>query len=250
MDKRKLFLIVSLLVVAAIIGLSWFFINRALNNKKPKKLLDKDFTKIEVRQAEDKNYKEAKKYFEKLLKTNSTLSRPTQEMARNAAYLANAKYLKMIYDENKKFGKGKQGVNWDDQQLLINASYYGNKELIKQLIKYKAEVEKKDDGKKKDDKKDKITVVHYAAGAGNFELVKYYVEQGMDLKAVDARGWNMLHFAAAGSNTDLIKYLVEEKGFDVNGKNKYGQTALDYVRTKAASEYLKSKGAKSGTELR
>ena len=250
MDKRKLFLIVSLLVVAAIIGLSWFFINRALNSKKPKKLLDKDFTKIEVRQAEDKNYKEAKKYFEKLLKTNSTLSRPTQEMARNAAYLANAEYLKMIHAEDLKLEKNKRAVNWGDPQLQVNASYYGNKELIELLNKYKNEAEKKDDGKKKDDKKDKITVMHYAAGAGNFELVKYYVEQGMDLKAVDARGWNMLHFAAAGSNTDLIKYLVEEKGFDVNGKNKYGQTALDYVRTKAASEYLKSKGAKSGTELR
>lgn len=250
MDKKKFFLFVSLVIVAAIVGLTWFFVNRALENRPRKTLLDKDFTKIQIRQENDKRFAGAKKYFV----DNSDMRKPTQEMARQAAYLADAKKLADIYASDKALGD-KKDINWLDVQLFVNASYYGDPALIKQLYGYRteaiAEAAAKGVNKEvKEAKAGEITVLLYAAGAGNIELFKFYENAGLDLKAVDARGWNALHFAAAGGNPELVKYLVEQKGFEVNAKNKYGQTAFDYAKTTAVAEYLKSKDAKSGTQLR
>ena len=244
MDKKKLFLIVSLIFVAAAVALGWYFADRALNCKKAKNLSDKDYTRIEVRQENDKRFKNAKKYFE-----NSDLSKPTLETARNAAYLADAGLLETIYKNDLARGEKKE-IKWDDQQIFIYASYYGTPAVIEQLTAYKKAAEVNGGTKERKAKKGEITVLHYAAVAGNMTLVKYYGDSGMDLQSVDARGWNLLHFAAAGGNPDVVKYLVEAKGFDVNAKNHYGQTALDYAKTRAVADYLKAKGAKSGSQMR
>ncbi|HLK69720.1 MAG TPA: ankyrin repeat domain-containing protein [Bryobacteraceae bacterium] len=56
--------------------------------------------------------------------------------------------------------------------------------------------------------------------------VKYCVELGNDLNAVDARGYTALHGAAYIGNNEMVSYLVE-KGAKVDVRTKAGDTVAD-----------------------
>ena len=81
--------------------------------------------------------------------------------------------------------------------------------------------------------------------------VKYLVEEvGVDVNARDHEGYNAVHHAAARGDTELVKYLVEQ-GVDVLAVSRRGQTTADmangpYQRTLPFPEtlsYLESLGA-------
>jgi len=58
------------------------------------------------------------------------------------------------------------------------------------------------------------------------EAVKYCVELGNDVNAVDTRGYTALHGAAYLGNNDMVNYLVS-KGAKVDVKSKGGDTVAD-----------------------
>jgi uncharacterized protein len=58
------------------------------------------------------------------------------------------------------------------------------------------------------------------------EAVKYCVELGDDVNAVDSRGYTALHGAAYLGNNDMVNYLVS-KGAKVDVKSKGGDSAAD-----------------------
>jgi ankyrin repeat protein len=58
------------------------------------------------------------------------------------------------------------------------------------------------------------------------DVVKYCVELGNDVHAVDSKGYTALHGAAYLGNNDLVKYLAS-LGADVNARTKAGDTIAD-----------------------
>jgi pectate lyase len=70
-----------------------------------------------------------------------------------------------------------------------------------------------------------IQSIHVAVRVGDVEIVKAFLEQGIDVNAKDSYGITPLHHASAGDNRDIIELLLEN-GVDVNAKSKNGRTAL------------------------
>jgi len=64
--------------------------------------------------------------------------------------------------------------------------------------------------------------IHIAAKNGNFEILKFLVKKGADIKIEPTkygyREANTLHFACEGGNIDIVKFLVEN-GLNVNQKD-------------------------------
>ncbi|KAL3113073.1 hypothetical protein niasHT_013538 [Heterodera trifolii] len=53
------------------------------------------------------------------------------------------------------------------------------------------------------------TALHYAICAGNFDIVKFLIENGADVNALDVDGWSPLHCAASCNNPKMLRQLIE-----------------------------------------
>ncbi|RRQ49093.1 ankyrin repeat domain-containing protein [Maribacter algicola] len=69
--------------------------------------------------------------------------------------------------------------------------------------------------------------LHWAAYAGNLELVKYLLDQGSDAAAMDAHGYSVINFAANSgiSDTNIYDALLD-KGANINATTHDGANAL------------------------
>ena len=85
--------------------------------------------------------------------------------------------------------------------------------------------------------------LHFAAEAGNLEIVKWLVEEkGADVMKVSGRGWTVLHHAAREGNLEVVKWLVKEKGVDVESISDDG-TPISMAKEEghyAVAEWLES----------
>lgn len=75
--------------------------------------------------------------------------------------------------------------------------------------------------------KSEKTCLHIACQSAKFEIVKHIVEeiQTIDIKCKDELGWNALHFAAKGGDLNILKYFLE-KGLDLGSLTNDGKTIL------------------------
>ncbi|QDT64373.1 ankyrin repeat domain-containing protein [Calycomorphotria hydatis] len=60
----------------------------------------------------------------------------------------------------------------------------------------------------------------------HIDSIKYLIESGVDVNAIDKSGWTPLHFAARTSDTDVVRALVSA-GADVNAENDKGEVPLN-----------------------
>jgi len=71
------------------------------------------------------------------------------------------------------------------------------------------------------------TLLHTMAGAGHIQCVRYLMESGADIHALDAHGNTILHLAVSRNNLiDLVQYLLD-CGADRDAMNAKGLTAAD-----------------------
>ena len=78
-----------------------------------------------------------------------------------------------------------------------------------------------------------FSVVEFAAGIGDYELVRNLLERGASVQSGTCRG-SALHFAVQTDNDDHLYAIVErllEEGCDINAKNEYGCTPLHCLLT-------------------
>lgn len=72
--------------------------------------------------------------------------------------------------------------------------------------------------------------LHWAAGAGDMELVKALVAEGCDLNAFDDMGWTPLHHAACEERLDVAAFLLESGAqVDARCESLIGDTPLGTV---------------------
>lgn len=67
--------------------------------------------------------------------------------------------------------------------------------------------------------------IHYAAHFGSQQGVKYLLDNGSDINAVDSRGYSPLHLAVQEDRTDMAQYLIK-LGANVHGLKKPGINIL------------------------
>jgi len=72
------------------------------------------------------------------------------------------------------------------------------------------------------------TLLHHATMNDNFDIVKYLVEHGANVNAIDWCNATPLQLAASNSNIHIVKYLVES-GANVNYSDEFGYTPLLYA---------------------
>lgn len=70
--------------------------------------------------------------------------------------------------------------------------------------------------------------LHYACSHGRLELVKLFLQRGVDINEPDDSGGNFLHSAAAGGNPHIVRMFLNK--FDPNETNEDGTTALELAQ--------------------
>ena len=86
-----------------------------------------------------------------------------------------------------------------------------------------------------------------AALSGNIEAVKQHLAAGTDVNERWA-GTTPLHHAAQFGRKKIIELLIAQ-GADVNAKDNFGSTPLDWAVHKSA-DLLRKHGGKTGEELK
>lgn len=112
-------------------------------------------------------------------------------------------------------------------------------ELVKWLVETKkADVNALD--------RESDTALTQAVYKGHFEVARYLVEKGANVKAINSNGYSVLYWAAQGGNLELVKWLVETHKLDPNLEDRDGYNALSnaiYYGHLPVARYLVEKGA-------
>jgi hypothetical protein len=94
------------------------------------------------------------------------------------------------------------------------------------------------------------TALHYAAQAGNEEIVKHCLDSGIDINERNKTGQAPIHYAAKGGHLEMIK-MLNTKGADLHVEDGNGLTALNFAvnsKNDLVIKYLKENGVKIGTK--
>jgi ankyrin repeat protein len=120
--------------------------------------------------------------------------------------------------------------NNGDTALMI-ASYMANKPAVIALLDKDVEVNKTG-----------WTALHYAAAAGDCDIIKLLLDKSAYIDAESPNKTTPIMMAARSGQTDAVKLLMEE-GADISLKNDQGLTAADFAINHdftGAAEALKS----------
>ena len=82
------------------------------------------------------------------------------------------------------------------------------------------------------------TMLMLAARDGHTDVVKFLIDNGVDLNHKDSVGWTALMFAATWERMEIVKLLIDN-GADLNITN-YGKTALMYAAWNGSTEVVKT----------
>lgn len=136
-----------------------------------------------------------------------------------------------LFEQNKEaalflLDKGANPVAKDDfgNTCLHIASGNGDIEILQKMVSLNANINVRSEGG--------VTPLHYAVSAIStndcLATVKFFLDNGADIHAVDDDGCNVLFNAAYKGNVELLEFLLS-KGLDVNVKNKAGMTPVQFA---------------------
>lgn len=105
---------------------------------------------------------------------------------------------------------------------IHTAALTGNVDVLEQHVMYGTDLNSKDPYANS-------TPLITASVFGKINAVKFLIDAGADLNALNNDGATALHSAAFFCNTEIVEVLLEA-GIDKTVRNKYGQTALESVQ--------------------
>ena len=144
--------------------------------------------------------------------------------ARNGSYEVVKFFTDMGIDTNL---KGTDGKN-----CLHIAARYGHLNLCQTLInKYNIDVQLPDNNGR--------TALHFSARNGSYEIVKYFINMGIDINLKTKHGMNCLHIAASYGHLNFCKTLINKYNVDVQLPANHGWTALHFSARSGSYEIVK-----------
>jgi ankyrin repeat protein len=81
------------------------------------------------------------------------------------------------------------------------------------------------------------TSLHYACKGQNLEIVKFIIQNGVDILVYEENGQTPLHIAAAHGRTHIVEYLIKEKKMKVDKLDMKKKSI--FVRSLRKSEEVK-----------
>ena len=100
---------------------------------------------------------------------------------------------------------------------LMLASYLANFEAVKSLISAGAKVHRSG-----------WTALHYAAAAGQPEIIAYLLDQGAQIDAISPNRTTPLMMAVSSGRNKAVSVLIE-RGANLQARNDAGMTAYDFA---------------------
>ena len=91
-----------------------------------------------------------------------------------------------------------------------------------------------------------FTPLQFCAENGKSEIVQLLLPLS-DINKGDEDDWTALHFAACHGHLSIVSLLLSQEGIDINKKNIFGSTPLDYARAmnhRSVESELKRKGGR------
>ena len=84
-----------------------------------------------------------------------------------------------------------------------------------------------------------LTALHFSAGYGSYELLRYFADMGVDIHLKNNIGYNCLHIAALNGHLNLCKILIDKHKFDIHMAENVGLTALHFSAGYGTYELLR-----------
>ena len=134
------------------------------------------------------------------------------------------------------------GFKKKDKNALLTATVLKAQKpvFIEKLLRAGADINFKDE--------DGNTLLHYAAASSHPEIVKFFIEQGLDLEAKRNLGATPLCVAAKESDSPAVLKTLIDAGADINARSHYGETLLitaaGFNENPKISRFLLQKGLK------
>lgn len=124
--------------------------------------------------------------------------------------------------------------DYDRVTLLMEAAARRYQHIVRLLLVYGANPNRQT-------KMNRRTAMHFAAGAGDVNVMKQLVHRGGDIQALDLHKMSVLHWATVGDNVEALRYGVG-KGVNIHTRDADGYTALrmaQRIRSTRCVRYLK-----------
>ena len=124
--------------------------------------------------------------------------------------------VKMLLEYGANINYGNKNI--DCNYPIIEASIRNNTKMVKMLVENGADMNVRDF-------EEDLTPLHFACGDGNEELVKFFLDKGVDVNSNTDDGPTALMTACINENTNIVQMLIDN-GANINLKDSDGDTAL------------------------
>ena len=136
--------------------------------------------------------------------------------------------VKMLLEYGANINYGNKNV--DCNYPIIEASIRNNTKMVKMLVEKGADMNVRDF-------EENLTPLHFACGDGNEELVKFFLDKGVDVNSNTDDGPTALMTACINENTNIVQMLIDN-GANINWKDSDGVTAINQASFREKPEIV------------
>ncbi|CAH0381248.1 unnamed protein product [Bemisia tabaci] len=141
------------------------------------------------------------------------------------------------YDKGHQIKSGKRGITFSDNVMLLEAASRNDvAEVRRLLIKGVSPDSTNEDG---------LTALHQCCIDDNEEMMKVLLEFGANVNAEDSEKWTPLHAAATCGHLHLVRYLINS-GANLLAVNADGNMPYDICEDESALDYIEGEMARRG----
>ncbi|XP_065224500.1 uncharacterized protein LOC135848511 [Planococcus citri] len=118
-----------------------------------------------------------------------------------------------------------------NQCKMLNALEQGDFEELKNCIAKGADIRAKSINS--------WSALHFASHGPSLEIVKFILDQNLDVHVKDADGQNPLHIAAANGRKNIVEFFITKAGLSANSPDNFRRTPLHFAAKNGHNDVVK-----------